>query len=75
MNLSRRGFLGLLGAALLRALWLPARIAAQPTQAQITDHTGVFPFDLGAALLESPAVQVIHYNSKIFRQFLPFIRR
>jgi hypothetical protein len=75
MKLSRRGFLALLGAALLRALLPPARIAAQPVQASLTDQTGVFPFDLGATLLERPAAQVIHYDSKIFRVFLPVAGR
>jgi hypothetical protein len=75
MRISRRGFLALFGAALLRALLPAAHLAAQPVQAQVTDQTGVFPFDLDAALLESPAAQVIHYNDKIFTQFLPLIRR
>ena len=75
MRLSRRSFLTLLGAALLRAFLPPARATAQPTQAQSTDQTGVFPFDLGATLGESPAAQLINYNDKIFMAYLPFIGR
>lgn len=75
MNLSRRGFLALLGAALLRALLPPARTAAQPVQVPLTDQTGVFPFDLGATLLERPAAQLSNYNNKIFTAFLPLIGR
>lgn len=50
----------------------------RPQQGQTTpipDTAGVFPFDLGVALLENPTPQVSNYNNKIFRQFLPLVGR
>ena len=75
--IGRRGFLQYVGLFVVAVLFprkcLPTHaLQDAPTSAE---QAGVFPFDLAAALLESPAVELNNYDSKILKLFLPFIGR